>query len=180
MEALGLRDASTVNFHPFFHEIVAVEPADDNDQPITLVRQHWPPLMLGSMMLSRGGVTVSGGQNHIRKAIAETSTLYWAYRRKDRPRQDLSAGWGSNSQWRTSFRRDYRVGTTFYFNVDGTNDLSRPLSGPDRDGLTRGERIELLIHRCFITVDKPHDDLWPYDDALQLTEQAAVRVAQKR
>ena len=93
---------------------------------------------------------------------------------KNRACQDLSVGWGSNSQWRTDFRRDYHAGTDFYFNVDGTNDLRRPLSEPDRDGLTRGERIELLTHRCFITVDKdkPLNDLWPYDDVLQLTEGA--------
>jgi hypothetical protein len=180
MEALGLRDTSALNFHPFFHEIVEVEPSDHDEKPITLVQQHWPPLMLGPMMFSRGGVTVGGGRNYIRKAIAETSTLYWAYRRKNRPSQDLSVGWGSNSQWRTEFRRDYRVGTNFYFNVDGTNDLRRPLSEPDRDGLTRGERIELLIHRCFITVDKDkrHNDLWPYDDVLQVTEGATRQGAQ--
>jgi hypothetical protein len=103
--------------------------------------------------------------------VAETSTLYWAHRRKNRPFNDPSAGWGSNSQWRTRFRRDYLVGPSQTFNVRDEGlpcrDLSRPASDePDRDadGLTRPQRIELLVHRCFITVDKPHADLFPYHD----------------
>lgn len=70
---------------------------------------------------------------------------------------------GGNSQWRTRFRRDYRIGRTYYFNVDGKHDLWNPLSAKDRDGLAREERIELLISRCFIIAKKPHDDLYPYD-----------------
>jgi len=27
----------------------------------------------------------------------------------------------------------------------------------------------LLVHRCFITSDKPHHDLWPYDETLRLS-----------
>jgi hypothetical protein len=165
MLALRLRDASTSNFHPFFHEIVEVVPSDDVDEPITFLRQHWPTLMLGAMMLSRGGVTVRGGRNQIRKEIAEESTLYWAYCRMNRRTKDLSGGWGSNSQWRTSFRRDYHIGDTFYFNIDAA-----PEEGDldDDDGLTPSERRELLLHRCLITSDKPHHDLWPYDEKLRL------------
>ncbi|WP_437297214.1 hypothetical protein [Sorangium sp. So ce426] len=110
-----------------------------------------------------------GGSDVIRKGIAESSTMYWAYRRKNRPQQDLSQGWGSNSQWRTAFRRDYRVGQTSYYNVDGKRDLSALESTvEDDEGLTREERVELLTNRCFIFTAKPHDDLWPYDDKLQI------------
>jgi len=77
--------------------IVAVIPSDDADEPITLVKQHWPTMMLGAMMFSRGGVTVRGGRNQIRKEVAEESTLYWAYCRMNRRTMDLSVGWGSNS-----------------------------------------------------------------------------------
>ena len=77
-------------------------------------------------------------------------------------------GWGSNSQWRTAFRRDYQIGGDFFFNVDGVHDLAYQTSGADRDDLTQQERIELLIHRHFITVDKPHEDLWPYDDVYRM------------
>jgi hypothetical protein len=164
MTALGLEIVNAKDFSPFFHEIVTVEQDADASAPVIVVGECWPALMLGDMLISRAGVAVSGGRNRIRKEIAETSTLYWASRRRNRPRTDLSAGWGSNSQWGTAFRRDYRIGDMFYFNVDGTNDLRTPAAAEDRDGLTPNERRELLIHRCFITVDKPHGDLWPYDD----------------
>jgi hypothetical protein len=121
--------------------------------------------LLGDMVFSRAGVRVSGGRRFIRKDVAESSTLYWAFRRKNRPSQDLSHGWGSNSQWRTRFRRDYRLGEEFHYNVDGKHDLAAPEpAAEDRDGLAREERIELLTNRCFIRTVKPHSDLWPYDD----------------
>jgi hypothetical protein len=96
------------------------------------------------------------------------STLYWAYRRKNRPYQDVSHGWGSNSQWRTRFRRDFRIGDEFYYSVDDKNDLS--LMEPtevNNNGLTREECVELLTNRCFLITTKPHHDLWPYDDFLR-------------
>jgi hypothetical protein len=163
--SLGLTVFDTHAFTPFYHEVVEVEEAADEDEPIRVVSTVWPCLLLGEMVVSRAGVRVCGGRRFIHKEVAESSTLYWAYRRKNRPYQDLSHGWGSNSQWRTSFRRDYRIGSDFYYHVDGTHDLNVPEpASKDRDGLTREERIELLTHRCFIRTAKPHDDLWPYDD----------------
>ena len=174
MRCLGLVEAAQTGFSPFLHEIVEVIPADDEDEPIVFVEMRWPALMLGNMMVSRAGVVVSGGRRHIRKEIAENSVLYWAFRRKHRRVADLSVGWGSNSQWRTDFRRDYLVDDKMYFNVDAKpNSRHRP-EEPDRDGLTPDERRELLLNRCFITVDKPSDDLWPYDDRYRM-QATAVR-----
>jgi hypothetical protein len=117
------------------------------------------------MMFSRAGVAVHGGTDRIRPQIATSSKMYWAFRRKNRPYHDLSQGWGSNLQWRTSLRRDYRIGGRFYFNVDGKNDLEGSgFRSPNEDGLSLAERIELLTNRCFIRTAKPHGDLWPYDD----------------
>lgn len=127
--------------------------------------------MLGSMLFSRAGVSVSGGRDVFNARIAETSSLFWAVRRKSRPHQDLSHGWGGNSQWRTDFRRDYRVDNKCFYNVDAQHDLSvaRP-TGPYPDSadypLSRDERVELLTHRCFVRTARPSDDLWPYDDKL--------------
>lgn len=125
--------------------------------------------------ICRAGVSAIGGRHVCSAPLAQTSTLYWAYRRKYRPYVDLSHGWGSNSQWRTSFRRDYRIDGHLYYNVDGEHDLSlHKLTGPcsgsgnETDSLTRQERLELLIHRCFITTDKPGSALWPYDDKVVL------------
>ncbi|WP_437757186.1 hypothetical protein [Sorangium sp. So ce1389] len=167
-EALGLSVAQATSFSPFYHEIVEVEPADDRREPVSLLGYSWPCLMLGDMLFSRAGVRVRGGREIVRKDVAEASTLYWAYWRKSRPHADLSDGWGSNSQWRTSFRRDYRVGQALYYNVDGKHDLGVPEPTAEYDdGLTREERVELLTHRCFITTAKQHDDLYPYDDRLE-------------
>lgn len=168
-DLLGLAAIDTTTFSPFYHEIVEVEEAYDEDQPVKLVATFWPGLLLGDMVFSRAGVRVSGGRQFIRKEIAESSTLYWAFRRKNRPYQDLSHGWGSNSQWRTSFRRDYRIGEELHYNVDGKNDLAAPeTTAEDRDGLTREERTELLVNRCFVRTTKPHDDLWPYYDVYRV------------
>jgi len=166
-EALGLTVAEAPVFSPFYHEIVEVENAEDDRQPLLLLDTIWPGLMLDQMLFSRAGVRVSGGRDLVSKTVAETSTLYWAYRRKNRACQDRSQGWGSNSQWRTKFRRDYRVGQDLYYNVDGVHDLGA-VEAPNEgsEDLTREERIELLTHRCFVTTTKPHDDLWPYNDRL--------------
>lgn len=168
-ESLELTLTEPVTFSPFYHEVVEVDEVRDNDQPLRLETTFWPCLLLGDMVFSRAGVRVSGGRQFIRKEVAESSTLYWAFRRKNRPYRDLSHGWGSNSQWRTSFRRDYRVGQEFHYNVDGKHDLCAPEPvAEDRDGLTREERTELLTNRCFIRTTKLHDDLWPYDDVLRV------------
>lgn len=163
--SLGFAQERVLLFSPFYHEIVKVDLAENDNQLIALTETLWPCLMLGNMMFSRAGVRVSGGKNIIRKDVAEMSTLYWSYRRKNRPYENLSQGWGHNSQWRTDFRRDCRFGQELYYNVDGKNELgvSEPTE-EDRDGLTAEERIELLINRCFIRCTKSHNDLWPYDD----------------
>ncbi len=81
---------------------------------------------------------------------------------------DLSHGWGSNSQWGTNFRRDYQIDGELYYNVDGRHDLRKPFArSEDRYGLSQEERIELLINRCFIVTERPHNNLWPFDDTLQ-------------
>ncbi|GET43256.1 hypothetical protein [Microseira wollei] len=80
--------------------------------------------------------------------------------------QALSKVWGSNSQWRTTFRRDYRIGNLLYYNVDGEKNLHLAQSdSQEDDSLELHERLELLKHRCFITVNKSHDDLYPYRDS---------------
>ena len=119
-------------------------------------------------MLCRAGVRVRGGRDHIKKEVAEKSTLYFTYSRKNRPVSDLSHGWGTNSQWRTSFRRDYVDESYFYYNVGEVMAESKPLDEGDRispDGnLAPGERVELLKHRCFVLSEASHEDQWPYDD----------------
>ena len=130
------------------------------------MRSLWPGVRWGDLLMSREGVRVRAGVQHIHKSVAETSTLYFTYRRAYRDVSDLSHGWGHNSQWRTALRRFYCTAESFHYNVDGKHDLRARSRKPDRDGLTPGERHELLVHRCFVRCEKPSGDLWPYDDTL--------------
>lgn len=162
---LGLSVVESAGFTPFFHEIVTVEEAADDNQPPAVTGVLWPALMLGPLLFSRAGVRVSAGRRLLRKDVAESSTLYWAHRRRNRPTADLSHGWGGNSQWRTCFRRDYAIDGELHFNVDA--DPDRRDMTPE---LTSGQRVELLTHRCIVTTEPPwpDNDLWPYDDTLRL------------
>jgi hypothetical protein len=159
-EAIGFQTVHRCDFHPFFHEIVGVDQAANPDASVAIERQIWPSLMLGTMMFCRGAVVVSAGISHIVKDIAETSKLYWTYRRKDRPCADESHGWGSNSQWRTRFRRDYMLPDGFYYNVDGVESLNRATATVD--GIDQAAMIELVRHRAMIRIAIDDSDLYPY------------------
>jgi len=156
MEGLGLHRTSGGAFHPFYHEVVTVTPSAVPSAPIQVTGVLWPGFMCGPLMIARAGVSVVGGTEHIRKDIAETSTLYWSYRRAGRPREDRSVGWGHNSQWRTTFRRDYCVDGQSHYNVDGSNDPGDPV-------LEEQERLELVRHRCFVLAGRAHANLYPYE-----------------
>jgi hypothetical protein len=170
---IGFRSFVAERFAPFRHEIVQVRRAEDDDAPIAVERTLWPGLMFGDMLFSRSGVVVSGGIKHVVKETAENSTLYFTYQRLDRKTNDLSMGWGHNSQWRTAFRRDYECAGRWFYNVDGKNSLSdaaAPAIGGElgrmiaAENLTPRERIELCRNRCFVVTKKNGDDLWPFDD----------------
>ncbi|HEX6369393.1 MAG TPA: hypothetical protein VF006_10700 [Longimicrobium sp.] len=163
MDALGLQAVERAGFHPFYHEIVTVDQAADEDAAPEIVEVLWPGYTLGPLLISRGGVRIRAGRRQVVKEIAEGSTLYWAYARNNRRAEDLSSGWGGNSQWRTEFRRDYALDGALHYNVDARD--PGPGAGIDLDA---AERAELLRHRCFVTRTRPSDDLWPY--GLRLVE----------
>jgi hypothetical protein len=101
---------------------VAVEPADDPDEEPSLVAEHWPGALIGSLLLTRSGVTVRAGRHRLDPEVAARSCLYWGWYRRNRIVRDLSHGWGQNSQWRTDFRRDYVTPEALYYNVDAHGD----------------------------------------------------------
>lgn len=169
MTGLGMRVVTREAFHPYFHEIVAIEASPDSSAPPRVQREIWPCLVLGNLLFSRAGCALVAGREHMDPEIAASTTLYWTHRRNHRPVQDLSAGWGHNSQWRTRFRRDYWLGVSLHYNVDAHLDVrAAQLTNPNpaREDLTAEERVELLTHRCFVRTRKAHDELWPYDDRL--------------
>jgi len=180
-DALGFAPIPTESepFHPFFHEIVRVIEDAGATAP-TIDREYWRGYMWGQMLFARAGVAVRCPPGYFDKGIAEKSCLYFTYYRRHRPTSDLSHGWGSNSQWRTHFRRDYHTGDAFHFNVDGKYPLGdeaafvASLSPHDRaqyaeergsaDALTMDERIELLTHRSFVRCAKDGSDRFPFSD----------------
>jgi hypothetical protein len=158
MAAFEFQRVIEPRFHPFFHEVVLVEQEGDDHAPPVLLAEMWPAHMLGPLLFARAGCRVAAGRRHLSKEIAEGSTLYWAYARNNRPAQDPSHGWGSNSQWRTALRRDYAIAGELLYNVDAS-----PGPPDESDDLSLAEWRELVRHRCFVRCDKPHDDRFPYD-----------------
>ncbi len=172
--ALGFEPFASVPFSPFYHEIVEVIEAPNLTGRPVVERVFWPGLMFGEMLFARAGVSVCCSPGFYRKDIAENSCLYFTYQRLHRKTEDLSDGWGSNSQWGTKFRRDYAAGGTFHYNVDGEHPLGPHYEAsfdPDDDDRygewTLEERIEMLTHCCFVRCPKDDDDCWPYDDTFQ-------------
>ncbi|KAB2348014.1 hypothetical protein [Actinomadura rudentiformis] len=161
-------------FSPFHHEIFAVV-QDPGATHVTLEEVLWPGFWFGDLLFSRAGVRVRAPRHLIDAAVATTSTLYFASRREPRPTSDLSHGWGSNSQWRTSFHRFYSDEEGLHLNWDGEVDIGedpprRPADQLDDDG-PLDQRRELLLHRCFVrsALPRDEDDRFPYDDRLSLT-----------
>lgn len=177
MGCLGFRVVNRPAFDPFFHEIVTAG-ATVGSEEITITSEHWPTLMLGDLLFSRAGCSILAPTRRLDPSIATRSTLHWAHRRRYRPTRDLSVGWGSNSQWRTRFRRDYRTGGMLHFNVDGTVDAAEAVHSDarnrSRQDLTAEERIELLTHRCFVRTRRPDDELWPWDERHSTVDPAPI------
>lgn len=155
-------------FDSFLHEIVEVEQADDPHTPIEITEVLRPGLMLGRLLFNRAGVRIRAGVEHAQRGVADRSPLYWTFRRRHRPTVDLSQGWGSNSQWRTDFRLDYRAPAGDRLNlagdrpIDGGADLhpDDPMNlSPEERLLAPGERRELLRHRCLLRAPEAADAL---------------------
>lgn len=171
MTALGLSVVEELSFKPFHHEVVHITAEEDPKAPVQIVETLWPCLMLGSMLFSRAGVGVRAGSQHLRAELAASSALYWTFQRRNRTASDLSHGWGHNSQWRTEFRRDYRFGRDLHLNVDARCHISEPgPPGSPPSLLTSEQRVELLIHRCYVTLSEQDEDEFPYWFSLRTQE----------
>ncbi|WP_179379480.1 hypothetical protein [Jannaschia marina] len=165
LTGLGLDIVTPVAFHPFWCEIHRVIQAPDPDRPPTLRHVHWPTAMLGQLMIQRAGVTARAGRAHLHKARAEGGVLYWCSER-NRPRADLSDGWGHNSQWGTRLREDHAMPDVLIYNLRNDPEVASP---DPLSELSPRTRAELLRHRCFVTESPDghdHPDLWPYDSSL--------------
>jgi len=129
---------------------------------------YWPGLRFGDMIFSRCGVSLGCHPSHgIVEGIADCSHLYFTNRRLRRPCSDLSHGWGSNSRWATTMRRDYVVGGFAFCNVDADVDLYSQEAATE--GLPLNLARELLLHRCFVSHPDIFGDLYPYVWRMALT-----------
>lgn len=164
-ESVGLTVVGRDAFHPFYNEPVFVEPSDDSADRPELVDSVWPCLMLGNMLIYRGGVRIRSNSAELAKERAEKAPLFWSRYRRARLSMDLSLGWGSNSQWRTDFRRDFECGESFLYNADGFFSLNEPRHKRDqfRADLPDDEWVHLLKYRYALAGNHNPHDLWPWN-----------------
>lgn len=152
--ALGMTavtPAAGEDFDPFLHEIAGVEQDPDPTAPIRPTAALWPGLMLGEMLFARAGVRVRAGTDHAVAGVADCSTLHDSYLRRHRFALDESFGWGTNSQWKTDFRRDYRTAAADHLNVDGDREFGEePQKWGRRPDIPLDLEASLLRNRCLL------------------------------
>lgn len=174
MDQLGFTPITPRPFHPFFHEITEVTVDETLVDRVVITQEDWPGYLMGELLLSRAGVAVRVGPTSGIDAMAARSNLYFTYQRRFRATVDLSKGWGSNSQWRTDFRRDYASNGLLIYNIDGRYLLDETYEARvwaeeranvrDGDGLSLEDRISMLRHRYLVRTREDSRDFWPYHD----------------
>lgn len=162
-EAIGLTVKHVQEYHPFYCEIVRAE----CDEPsFKLLETRFPALMLNHLMIKRAGVIIALHPSEYCIDLVNNATIYWSYWRNCRPSQDQSRGWGSNSQWRTSFRFDVERENGFLYNTQGKFDVGTVNEEAQEElrhyDLSFSEAREITKYRHFITSTKKDNDLYPY------------------
>lgn len=165
IEALGLQVIQPSIFHPFECEIFEAKLDESNFEIVDTI---FPAVMLKNLMIKRAGVFITVDNTYDLKNI-NTSTMYWTFRRNNRPCEDLSHGWGSNSQWSTRHRVDLKTKDGYVYNETGEISLnvSEKHLKPKHnmylleDNLSLNDGIELVRYRQLIS--KSNDNgLYPY------------------
>jgi hypothetical protein len=156
--ALGCQPVTEASFDPILHEIISCEPADDPDAPIEVVRQGWPALILGELVFARAGVRVRAGSKRAVAGVADRSRLHWEYWRRNRTTTDGSFWWGSNSQWKTTPRRDYITDRGRVYDFDALFSSFRRLARLAKadDGQlppVTDDQASFIKNRCQLRVD---------------------------
>jgi hypothetical protein len=159
---LGCRPVTEPVFDPILHEIAVCEPAAAPDSPIEVIGHLWPALLIGELVFARGGVRVRAGSAHAVPEVAGRSALHWEYWRRYRDTVDASFWCGSNSQWKTEFRRDYISGSRRVYNLDAASvwksqiqAAAQHTSGPPgAPSLSGAEETEFIKNRCLLRHDR--------------------------
>jgi hypothetical protein len=163
-ELIGLETEIPQLFDTFTCEIIEAQNGNNDFQIIDCL---FPSVKLKNIILKRAGVKILLPENKYDLTLINNSTIYWAFRRKNRKYIDLSQGWGSNSQWRTDLRLDIETDSGFIYNHRGKFDLNNPtpelLNELSLQNLEIQDAIELTKYRHFIQSEKDDKDLFPFE-----------------
>lgn len=150
-------------FNKFDCEIIEAVNGQNNFE---IMECLYPSVRIQNLLIKRAGVIISLNQNDCDLDLINNSKIYWTFRRKNRIFQDLSHGWGHNSQWRTEFRMDIETENSYIYNKSGSIDLNKMTENLEQElkeqNLAINEAIELTTFRHFITTVKDDNDLFPY------------------
>ena len=164
VKLLGLEILVPKIYRPFDCEILE---SIENKNNFEIIECIFPVVKLKNLLIKRGGVIISNNSKEYNLNLINNAKMFWAYWRKNRKYEDLSHGWGSNSQWRTEIRLDIETDDEFIYNFQGKHDLNN-VSNETRNELREqnleiNEAIELLVNRQFIKCTKDDNDVFPYD-----------------
>lgn len=164
IKVLGLDISTPKYFHTFDCEIIEAEPGDVD---FKIIEYNFPAIKLKNLMIKRAGVRILLNPDLFNLNLVNNSKIYWAFKRKNRNHEDLSHGWGSNSQWRTSFRLDIETNSSYIYNHDGDlslNNLSNKLQNELKiQNLELQDAIEITKYGHFIKSSKTDIDFFPYN-----------------
>ncbi|XZF16557.1 hypothetical protein ACTHGU_10480 [Chitinophagaceae bacterium MMS25-I14] len=161
---IGLNTEVPRSFNTFDCEIIE---AREGEIDFHIDTYLFPIVRLKNLIIKRAGVNISLNPHNYNLTIINNTTIYWAHRRKNRKYEDLSHGWGHNSQWRTDLRLDIETYDSFIYNLNGKFDLNNvtpELSAElNTENLSIQEAIELVKFRHFIMSTKENGGLFPYN-----------------
>jgi len=160
---LGLEITTPFSFKPFNCEIIEAQ-IGMND--FEIIECNFPAVKLNNLMIKKAGVKILLNPDKFNLNLINKSSIYWAFRRKNRKYFDLSQGWGSNSQWRTDLRLDIETENSYIYNVTGRFNLNSPTieltEELNQQDLELNEAVELTVFRHFMKCTKDDSDLFPY------------------
>lgn len=161
---LGLEIFTPNSFNTFDCEIIEAKEAELDFQ---IDEIFFPGLKLNKLMIKRAGTKITLNPKKYNLSLTNNSTMYWTFVRRNRCHNDLSHGWGHNSQWRTDFRLDIETDKSYIYNLKGIfnlNNTSIELKEVlNQENLEIQEAIELVKYRHLINYIKDNKSLFPYD-----------------
>jgi hypothetical protein len=164
IKILGLEIVYPEIYNAFYCEILE---AKEGKNYFEINDYLFPGIKLKNLVIKRSGTIININPTDYDLDLINNARIFWTYRRKNREYDDLSHDWGTNSQWRTTFRLDIETDNSFIYNLQGEDDLNNlsdeTLKELKEQNLTIDEAIELLVNRHFISCTKDSNDVYPYD-----------------